>query len=120
MAIKETGELKAIILATGSEVQHAVNAAKQLGDGIRVVSMPCTERFLRQDQSYQEEVLPSSCRKRVAIEAGVTILWSRFVGFDGKVVGIDRFGMSAPGGKVMSQLGIAAESVVAAVKSLID
>ena len=120
VAIKETGELKAIILATGSEVQHAVNAAKQLGDGIRVVSMPCTERFLRQDQSYQEEVLPSSCRKRVAIEAGVTILWSRFVGFDGKVVGIDRFGMSAPGGKVMSQLGIAAESVVAAVKSLID
>jgi len=83
IAIKETGALKAIILATGSEFQHAVNAAKQLGDGIRVVSMPCTERFLRQDQSYQEEVLPSSCRKRVAIEAGVTILWSRFVGFDG-------------------------------------
>jgi transketolase len=119
VAIKETGELKAIILATGSELQHAVNAAKQLGDGIRVVSMPCTERFLRQDQSYQDEVLPPSCRKRVAIEAGVTILWSRFVGLDGKVVGIDRFGMSAPGGKVMSQLGITAENVVAAVKSLI-
>jgi transketolase len=119
VAIKETGALKAIILATGSELQHAVNAAKQLGDGIRVVSMPCTERFLRQDQSYQDEVLPPSCRKRVAIEAGVTILWSRFVGLDGKVVGIDRFGMSAPGGKVMSQLGITAENVVAAVKSLI-
>jgi transketolase len=119
VAIKETGELKAIILATGSELQHAVNAAKQLGDGIRVVSMPCTERFLRQDQSYQDEVLPPSCRKRVAIEAGVTILWSRFVGLDGKVVGIDRFGMSAPGGKVMSQLGVTAENVVAAVKSLI-
>jgi len=120
VAIKETGELKAIILATGSELQHAVNAAKQLGDGIRVVSMPCTERFLRQDQSFQDEVLPPSCRKRVAIEAGVTILWSRFVGLDGKVVGIDRFGMSAPGGKVMSQLGITAENVVAAVKSLVD
>src|SRR6201987_870161 len=119
VAIKETGELKAIILATGSELQHAVNAAKQLGDGIRVVSMPCTERFLRQDQSYQDEVLPPPCRKRVAIEAGVTILWSRFVGLDGKVVGIDRFGMSAPGGKVMSQLGITAENVVAAVKSLV-
>ena len=64
-------------------------------------------------------VLPPSCRKRVAIEAGVTSLWARFVGLDGKVVGIDRFGMSAPGGKVMSQLGITAESVVAAVKSLI-
>jgi transketolase len=119
IAIKETGALKAIILATGSEFQHAVNAAKQLGDGIRVVSMPCTERFLRQDQSYQEEVLPASCRKRVAIEAGVTTFWARFVGLDGQVVGIDRFGMSAPGGKVMSQLGITAESVVAAVKNLI-
>jgi transketolase len=119
VAIKEIGELKAIILATGSELQYAVNAAKQLGDGIRVVSMPCTERFLRQDQSYRDEVLPPSCRKRVAIEAGVTILWSRFVGLDGKVVGIDRFGMSAPGGKVMSQLGITAENVAAAVKSLI-
>jgi transketolase len=118
VAIRETGALKAIILATGSELQHAVNAAKQFGDGIRVVSMPCTERFLRQDQSYQEEVLPASCRKRVAIEAGVTTFWSRFVGLDGKVVGIDRFGMSAPGAKVMSQLGITAESVVAAVKSL--
>ena len=119
VAIKETGELKAIILATGSELQHAISAARQLGDGFRVVSMPCTERFLRQDQSYQDEVLPPSCRKRVAIEAGVTTFWARFVGLDGKVVGIDRFGMSAPGGKVMSQLGITAESVVAAVKSLI-
>jgi transketolase len=119
IAIKETGALKALILATGSELQHAVNAAKQLGDGMRVVSMPCTERFLRQDQSYQEEVLPASCRKRIAIEAGVTTFWARFVGLDGQVVGIDRFGMSAPGGKVMSQLGITAESVVAAVKNLI-
>jgi transketolase len=118
VAIQETGALKVIILATGSELQHAINAAKQLGDGVRVVSMPCTERFLRQEQGYQDEVLPPSCRKRVAIEAGVTILWARFVGLDGKVIGIDRFGMSAPGGKVMSELGITAENVVAAVKSL--
>jgi transketolase len=118
VAIKETGALKVIILATGSELQHAINAAKQLGDGIRVVSMPCTERFLRQEQNYQDEVLPPSCRKRVAIEAGATILWSRFVGLDGKIIGIDRFGMSAPGGKVMSELGMTAERVVAAVKSL--
>jgi transketolase len=120
VAIKETGELKVIILAAGSELQHAINAAKQLGEGVRVVSMPCTERFLRQEQSYQDEVLPPSCRKRVAIEAGVSILWYRFVGLDGKVVGIDRFGMSAPGGKVMTELGITAESVAAAVKSLND
>jgi len=118
VAIKETGALKVIILATGSELQHAINAAKQLSDGIRVVSMPCTERFLRQEQNYQDEVLPPSCRKRVAIEAGATILWSRFVGLDGKIIGIDRFGMSAPGGKVMSELGMTAERVVAAVKSL--
>jgi transketolase len=118
VAIKETGKLEAIIMSTGSELQHAINAAKQLGDGIRVVSVPCTERFLRQDQSYQDEVLPPSCRKRVAIEAGVSILWYRFVGLDGKVVGIDRFGMSAPGGTVMKELGMTSEKVVEAVKSL--
>jgi transketolase len=118
VARQETGELDAIILATGSELQHALNAAKQLGDGVRVVSVPCTERFLRQDQGYRDEVLAPSCRKRVAIEAGVTILWHEFVGLDGKVVGIDRFGMSAPGGKVMTELGMTAESVVQAVKSL--
>ena len=118
VARQETGELDAIILATGSELQHALNAAKQLGDGVRVVSVPCTERFLRQDQGYRDEVLPPSCRRRVAIEAGVTILWHEFVGLDGKVVGIDRFGMSAPGGKVMTELGMTAESVVQAVKSL--
>jgi transketolase len=118
VARKETGKLDAIILATGSELQHALSAAKQLGDGVRVVSIPCTERFLRQDQSYQDEVLPPTCRKRVAIEAGVPILWYRFVGLDGKVVGIDRFGLSAPGAKVMAELGITAESLVQAVKSL--
>ena len=118
IAHHETGKLDAIILATGSELQHAINAAKQLGEGVRVVSVPCTERFLRQDQGYQDEILPPSCRKRVAIEAGVTILWYRFVGLDGKVVGIDRFGMSAPGGKVMTELGMTAEKVIEAVKSL--
>jgi transketolase len=114
----ESGKLDAIILATGSELQHAINAAKQLGDGVRVVSVPCTERFLRQEQSYQDDVLPPACRRRVAIEAGVSILWYRFVGLDGKVVGIDRFGLSAPGGKVMAELGMTVERVVEAVKSL--
>src|ERR1700761_8311001 len=118
VARKETAKLEVIILATGSELQHALNAAKQLGDGVRVVSVPCTERFWRQDEAYRDEVLPPSCRKRVAIEAGVTALWYQFVGLDGKVVGIDRFGMSAPGGKVMTELGMTAESVIQAVKSL--
>jgi transketolase len=112
--IKEKGALKTIILATGSELQHAVVAAKELGDGVRVVSMPCTERFDRQSQAYCEEVLPPSCTNRIAIEAGVTALWWKYVGLKGKVIGIDRFGMSAPGNVVMKELGMTPESVVKA------
>ncbi len=114
--LKETGVLKTILLATGSEVQHAVDAAKQLGDGVRVVSMPCFERFDRQPQSYRDEVLPSACIKRIAIEAGVTGLWWKYVGNEGKVLGIDRFGISAPGNTVMKELGMTAAHVVAAAK----
>jgi transketolase len=117
---RETGPLQAIIIATGSEVQHAVAAAKQLGGGIRVVSAPCLERFNRQDASYREEVLPSACRKRVSIEAGVTEFWYKYIGIDGKPIGIDRFGLSAPGATVMKELGITAEHVVEAVKSLLS
>ncbi|TLD68904.1 transketolase [Phragmitibacter flavus] len=114
--INETGELKTILLATGSEVQWAVNAAKELGEGVRVVSMPCFERFDRQSQSYKDEVLPPSVTKRIAIEAGVTALWWKYVGTEGKIIGIDRFGISAPGNTVFKELGITAESVVAAAK----
>ena len=112
---KEEGALECIILATGSEVEHAVNAAKELGAGARVVSVPCMERFDRQTAEYREEVLPSSCTKRVAIEAGVSALWYKYVGLEGSVVGIDRFGMSAPGNVVMDELGINAASVVSAL-----
>ena len=118
IAVKETGPLKTILLAAGSEVQHAVAAAKQLGAGVRVVSVPSFHRFDAQPQSYRDEVLPPSCRARVAIEAGVTGLWWKYVGLDGKVIGIDRFGLSAPGGKVMEVLGITAQTVVDAAKSL--
>jgi transketolase len=90
-----------------------------LGEGVRVVSVPSFHRFDKQPQAYKEEVLPLSCRKRVAIEAGVTGLWSKYVGLDGKVIGIDRFGLSAPGGKVMEVLGITAQAVVDAAKSLL-
>ena len=110
--VKETAELKTILIATGSELQHAVNAAKKLGEGVRVVSMPCTEIFDRQPQSYRNEVLPSSCKHRIAIEAGVTGLWWKYVGLEGKVVGIDRFGISAPGNTVMKELGMTAEHLV--------
>jgi transketolase len=118
IAHKETGELTTILLGTGSELQHALVAAKQLGDGVRVVSVPSLDRFLRQDQSYQDELLPPNIRKRVAIEAGVTEIWYRLVGLDGKVVGIDRFGLSAPGGTVMKELGITAEHLIEVVRSL--
>jgi transketolase len=112
---EEEGALECIILATGSEVEHAVNAAKEFGAGARVVSVPCMERFDRQTAEYREEVLPSSCTKRVAIEAGVSALWYKYVGLEGSVVGIDRFGMSAPGNVVMDELGINAASVVSAL-----
>ena len=112
---KEEGDLECIILATGSEVGHAVEAAKEIGGGARVVSAPCLERFDRQSAEYQAEVLPASCTKRVAIEAGVSGLWYKYVGLEGKVVGIDRFGISAPGNVVMDELGINATGVVKAL-----
>jgi transketolase len=118
IAVKETGWLTHILLAAGSELQHAIAAAKVIGPGTRVVSVPCFERFNRQSKEYREEVLPASCRKRVAIEAGVTGLWHQYTGLDGRVVGIDRFGISAPGGTVMKELGITAESVVTAARGL--
>jgi transketolase len=114
--VKETGELTTILIGTGSELQHCVDAAKQLGDGVRVVSMPCTERFERQSAEYKESVLPKSCTKRVSIEAGVTDIWWKYVGTEGKALGIDRFGISAPGDVVMKELGMTAADVVAAAK----
>lgn len=118
IARRETTPLSAIILASGTELALALEAATELGDGVRVVSLPCFERFLRQDPAYQEEVLPPACRKRVSIEAGVSDPWFRFVGLDGRTVSIDRFGLSAPGGTVMKELGITASAVVEAVKAL--
>ena len=97
---------------------NAVAAAKSLGAGVRVVSIPCFERFDRQSAEYRESVLPSSCRKRVAIEAGVSNLWFKYVGLDGKVVGIDRFGMSAPAPVIFKELGISADNLVATANSL--
>ena len=118
VAVQETAPLTTILLASGSELQYAVNAAKVLGAGARVVSVPCFERFNRQTADYKEAILPSAVRKRVAIEAGVTGLWYQYVGLDGKVIGIDRFGMSAPGATVFKELGITTEAVVNAVQSL--
>ncbi len=118
IARRETGELKLILLATGSELQHAMKAAEELGDGVRVVSMPCFERFDRQSAEYREEVLPHSVTRRISIEAGVTGLWWKYLGLDGVALGIDRFGISAPGDVVMSELGMTVEHIVSAARAL--
>ncbi len=118
IALRETAELTHILLSSGSELQLAIAAAKQLGAGVRVVSMPSFFRFDRQPAEYRESVLPASCRKRIAVEAGVTGLWHKYVGLDGKVVGIDRFGLSAPAPVVFKELGLTVEAVVAAAQSL--
>ena len=111
---KESGPLEVILIGTGSEVQHAIAAADEIGPGARVVSMPSMLRFDGQSDEYKESVLPSSCTKRIAIEAGVTGLWYKYVGLEGKVLGIDRFGISAPGNTVMAELGMTGSNVVSA------
>jgi len=118
IAKKEKDKLDLIIMSCGSELQHALAAAKKLGDGVRVVSMPCFERFARESEEYREEVLPKSCRRRVAIEAGVPEIWFQYVGLDGKVVGLHEFGLSAPGAEVMKERGIDAKHVIEAARSL--
>jgi transketolase len=118
IAKKEKGKIDLIIMSCGSELQHALAAAKELGDGVRVVSMPCFERFGRESEKYREEVLPKSCRRRVAIEAGVPEIWYQHVGLDGKVIGLHEFGLSAPGAEVMKERGIDAKHVIEAAKSL--
>jgi len=120
IAKKESGELKCILMATGSEVQHALGAADELGDGVRVVSLPCFERFERQSAEYIERVLPSSCSCRVAVEAGVSRTWGAYVGFDGATVCIDRFGISAPGGTVMEELGMTSANVASVARDLMS
>lgn len=118
VARKESGALKLVLLATGSELHLAMQAAQELGDGVRVVSMPCFERFKRQPQSYRDGVLPPSCENRISIEAGVTQPWFEFVGLHGRAIGIDRFGLSAPGGIAMKELGISKDAILEAARTL--
>ena len=112
------GTPEIILIATGSEVGLATQAAEQLGDGVRVVSMPSTDVFDRQDAAYRESVLPTAVRKRVAIEAGVTPFWRAYVGLDGAVIGIDSFGASAPADKLYAYFGITVEKIVEAARAL--
>ena len=119
IARKEQGALKAIILASGSELELALKAAEKIGEGIRVVSMPSFCRFDAQPAEYRESVLPSSCMRRVSVEAGVTDLWWKYLGCQGEAVGINRFGFSAPGTQVLEELGMNVDNVVAAIHKVL-
>jgi transketolase len=112
-----------ILIGTGSELELARLAAIELRDrhGIaaRVVSMPSTSVFDRQDLSWRESVLPSWCRARVAVEAGVSAFWRAYVGLDGAVVGLDQFGASAPAEALYAHFGITVDAVVDAARHLV-
>ena len=119
---EEQGELEAVIIATGSEVALAIEAAEKLsaaGRGVRVVSMPCAEVFERQDVEYRESVLPSHLLARVAVEASHQDWWYKYVGLDGRVVGMNSFGESAPGPVLMKEFGFTVENVIEAVEDVI-
>jgi transketolase len=117
VAVQETAPLSLILLAAGSEVALAIAAAKELGASTRVVSVPSFERFDAQPAEYRDAILPPDCRRRVAIEAGVPDLWRKYVGLDGKVVGISRFGLSAPAPQAFEALGITTKNLVAVARS---
>jgi transketolase len=119
--VSQTAQAQAVIIATGSEVALATAAQKLLADegiAVRVVSMPCTNVFDRQDADYRAAVLPKGL-PRVAVEAGVTDGWYKYVGLEGAVIGLDRFGESAPAGELFKYFGITTDAVVAAVKKVI-
>ena len=115
------GGFDTILLASGSEVNLAVAAAKELeaqGEKVRVVSVPSTDIFDAQDAAYKEEILPNAVRRRVAIEMAATQSWYKYVGLDGAVIGIDKFGASAPAAKVMEEYGFTVAHVIEVVKNL--
>ena len=119
IALKEqTEQPGTIIISSGSELILALQAAKELGPDVRVVSMPSMFRFNKQDAAYRESILPASCTRRLAIEAGKTDLWYRYVGTEGSIIGIDTFGFSAPGDVVLHDLGMNVENIISHVKAM--
>ena len=119
--VYEAAGFDTILLASGSEVNLAVKAAKELeaaGTKVRVVSVPSMELFDAQDTAYKEEILPNAVRRRVAIEMAASLSWYKYVGLDGKVIGIDKFGAPAPAQTVIDNYGFTVENVVAVVNSL--
>jgi transketolase len=120
--LESDGDPDAIIIATGSEVEMAMNTAIKLnaeGKKIRVVSMPSTDLYDQQDDVYKETVLPNTCRKRISVEAGVTEYWSKYVGLDGLSLGVDTFGESAPANEVYKYFGLTEENLIKTVNELI-
>ncbi|MFW6054440.1 MAG: transketolase [Thermodesulfobacteriota bacterium] len=120
--LEAEANLEAIIIATGSEVEPAVEAAADLnnrGRGVRVVSMPCLEIFETQSREYQEEVLPRAVAARVVVEAGVSAPWYKYAGSEGRVLGIDRFGESAPGKELFTYFGLTTEQIQNAVEEVL-
>ena len=115
---KEEGELEGILIATGSEVALALEAKKTLGAGVRVVSMPSMNLFDEQSAEYREEILPKAVRKHVAIEAGTSYGWGKYVGLDGATVTVDKWGASAPANIVLPAYGFTAENVVKTYQGL--
>ncbi|WP_023604095.1 transketolase [Aliivibrio logei] len=116
------GQPELIFIATGSEVELAVEAAAQLtaeGKAVRVVSMPATDAFDKQDEAYRESVLPSAVTKRVAIEAGIADFWYKYVGFGGKIIGMTTFGESAPADELFKMFGFTTENAVKTAKELL-
>ena len=116
------GKPELILIATGSEVELAVEAAAQLtaeGKKVRVVSMPSTDAFDKQDAAYREEVLPSDVTARIAIEAGIADFWYKYVGFDGRIIGMTTFGESAPAGELFKMFGFTTENVVNTAQELL-
>ncbi|MEN9872876.1 MAG: hypothetical protein RL450_811, partial [Actinomycetota bacterium] len=120
--LSEVVNAQAVIIATGSEVQFALEAQAQLqsqGVAVNVVSMPCVEWFKEQPQSYRDQVLPPAIKARVSVEAGLTLGWREFIGDQGVAVGIDHYGASADYQTLYREFGITTEAVVAAVQSSI-
>ena len=123
VARDSTGTPDVILIGTGSEVQHALNAAEILaaeGHNPRVVSLPSWELFESQPSEYREQVLPGDVRARVAMEAGIKTGWERYVGLDGVIIGMDGYGASAPGAKVMAEFGFTAENFADAARKLLS
>ncbi len=117
-----TGIPETILIGTGSEVEIALDAGRRLaaeGIRVRVVSLPSWELFDREPQEYRDRVLPPAVRVRVAVEAGVRLGWEHYVGLEGEIVGIDRFGASAPYKVIYEKFGITAEAVAAAARRLL-